>query len=155
MGALFAWLEGTGVAMTVASSTGLTASLSAVHLLGFTLVTGGAVVANLGALGVLFPRHQVVDVVRPANRAILIGLGVSLVTGLLLFSARATVVSSNGTFQLKIMLLIVAALLHFVVQPRVVGAHAKAQGVARAAGAISLCLWLGLAITACAFILLE
>jgi hypothetical protein len=151
---LLTWLESTGIATSVASSATLTASLSAVHVIGFTLVTGGALVANLRSLGALFRERNAVDVAGPANRAILLGLAISVSTGLLLFSARATEASANGTFRLKMFLLVAAVLFHFVLQPR---AAARGDGLqrTRAASAIGLTLWLALAVTACAFILLE
>lgn len=51
MSPFFAWVEPTGVATTVRPPLLLTGGLSAVHLLGFRLVTGGALVANLRLLG--------------------------------------------------------------------------------------------------------
>jgi hypothetical protein len=151
MNALFVWLEATGIARAIAGSTMLTGSLSAVHVVGFTLVMGGALVANVQSIGALFSPREAIDLDRSASRIILTGLAISLVTGVLLFTARATDVSSNGIFQLKMLLLIAAALFHFTVRRRV-AVHAKP---ARAAGALSLALWLALAVTACAFILLE
>jgi hypothetical protein len=41
-----------------------------VHVIGFTLVTGGALVANLNLLGVLFPGRSPMEVTRPASRGI-------------------------------------------------------------------------------------
>jgi hypothetical protein len=149
MSELFGWIENTSLAGAVAGSAGLTASLSAIHIVGFTLVTSGALVANLRALGVLFRAQPVANVVRPASGAILVGLAISMSTGALLFAARAAEVSSNGTFQLKMVLLAAAASFHFTVHRRLAAEHE------RVAGAIGLSLWLGLAVTACAFILLE
>jgi hypothetical protein len=148
------WLENTAIAASVASSTLLTASLSAVHVIGFTLVIGAALVANLRSLGALFRERSAVDVAGPTNRAILLGLAISVSTGFLLFSARATEVGANGTFRLKMLLLVLAVLVHFVLQPRA-AASVRGPQRARAASAIGLTLWLGLAVTACAFILLE
>lgn len=148
MGELFSWIEGTRVARTVAASAGLTASLSGIHVIGFTLVTSGAIVANLRVLGALFRARPIAEVVRPANGAILAGLAISVSTGALLFAARATEVSSNGTFKLKMLLLAAAAAFHFTVNRRL-------TANAPIAGAAGLSLWLGLAVTACAFILLE
>ena len=51
MAAFFVWLEGTRMAIAVRDSLMLTGALSAVHLVGFTLTTGGALVANLNLLG--------------------------------------------------------------------------------------------------------
>jgi hypothetical protein len=155
MQSLLALISTSRVARGVADSATLTAWLSAVHALAFTLVTGAALVANLRALGVLLARMELRDVVAPANRAILIGLAISVVTGGLLFSARATEAAANGWFRLKMLLLIIAAVFQF----RILGAAAREPPVARdriaASGAMGLLLWLGLAVTACAFILLE
>jgi hypothetical protein len=149
MNELFGWIESTGLARAVAGSAVLTASLSAFHVIGFTLVTSGALVANLRTLGALFRTRPMAEVIRPTNRAILAGLAISVSTGGLLFAARANEVSSNGTFQLKMLLLAAAASFHFTVHRRLAAAHAPVGG------ALGLSLWLGLAVTACAFILLE
>jgi hypothetical protein len=151
MATLFSWLEATGIATTIASSTTLTGSLSAVHVVGFTLVMGGALAANLQSLGALFPQRQTIGFEGSANRVILAGLAISLLTGILLFSARATDVAGNGTFRLKMLLLITAVLFHFTARRRAVAGTTHA----RAASALSVALWAGLALAACAFILLE
>jgi len=144
MSTLLAWIESTALASTIAQSLALTASLSAIHLLGFTLVMGSALLGNFERLGVVLPQGSVADVVRPANRALIIGLAMSVTTGALLFSARASEVGANGTFQLKMLLLVMAVTCQVAVAPR-----------ARAGAILSLAFWLALAVTACAFILLE
>jgi hypothetical protein len=150
MGTLLGWIESTTVATGVANSARLTAWLSAVHLLGFTFVTSGALVYGLRSLGLLFPQLDTFGLARHANRLVVTGLAISVFTGALLFAARATSVGVNGTFQLKMLLLIAAAGFHFAVQR--VGAPPRP---ALALSAVGLCLWLGVAVTACAFILLE
>jgi len=155
MQSLLTWIETTNVARSVAGSAALTSWLSAVHALGYTVVIGSAIVANLRVLGALLPRTPVRDVVAAANRAIIVGVAVSVVTGGLLFSARAVEAGANGTFQLKMLLLISAAAFQFTIL-RVLAASerpaARSRIVASAAG---LSLWLGLAVAAFAFILLE
>ena len=117
--AFFAWLEATSVATTVRDSLTLTGALSSVHVIGFTLVTGGALIANLNLLGVLFPGRPPIEVTRPASRGIAVGLAISGLTGLLLFAPRATVASVNWIFQLKMALLVSAVLFHVLVHRRV------------------------------------
>ena len=155
MDALFAWIETTSIARHVAESPMLPASLSAIHLLGFTLVTGGAFVGNLRLLGVLFPQRPIIDVTRAATRGILLGLIISVLTGALLFSARAAAASANGTFQLKMLLLASAAIFHFTVHRSVTERATVIAPRIRATGAIGLSLWIGLACAGAAFILLE
>jgi hypothetical protein len=151
----FVWLEGTGVATTVRDSLMLTGALSAVHLVGFTLVTGGALVANLNLLGLLFRGRPPIEVTRPATRGIAVGLAISALTGVLLFGPRATVASANSIFQMKMALLAAAVAFHLTVHQRVARKQAGADAVRRVTGAVGLLLWLGLALAGCAFILLE
>ena len=154
MAAFFVWLEGTRMAIAVRDSLMLTGALSAVHLVGFTLTTGGALVANLNLLGVLFPGRPPIEVTRPASRGIAVGLTISALTGLLLFAPRATVASVNGIFQTKMLLLVAAVLFHALVHQRVAVSTVSASA-RRGTGAIGLLLWTSLALAGCAYILLE
>lgn len=154
MSSFFVWLEGTAIATTVRDSLMLTAALSAVHVVGFTLVTGGALVANLNLLGLLFRERPALEVTRPVTRGIAVGLAISVATGVLLFGPRATAASANSIFQTKMALLAAAVLFHLTVHQRV--ARSEVTGAARrATAAAGLLLWTGLALAGCAFILLE
>jgi hypothetical protein len=154
MSTFFVWLEGTPMATTVRDSLMLTGGLSAVHLIGFTLITGGALVANLNLLGVLFRGRTAIEVSRPATRGIVLGLGISIVTGTLLFAPRATVASVNGIFQTKMLLLASAVLFHLAVHQRV-ARTSPSTFARRSTAVVGLLLWVGLALAGCAFILLE
>ncbi|HVG72018.1 MAG TPA: DUF6644 family protein [Vicinamibacterales bacterium] len=154
MAAFFVWLEGTRMAIAVRDSLMLTGALSAVHLVGFTLTTGGALVANLNLLGLLFPDRPPLEVTRPASRGIALGLTISALTGVLLFAPRATVASVNGIFQMKMLLLVAAVLFHSLVHQRV-ARTATSSSMRRGTGAVGLVLWVGLALAGCAYILLE
>jgi len=145
MDGILAWLQATTLAGTVRESIGLTSALSALHALGFTCIMGGALFANLGRLGVLFPARPVRELTVPGSRLIALGLTISLPTGLLLFAPRAAIAGHNTFFQLKMLLLVTAAAVQFGLLRR----------ETRAIGAAGLALWLGLAAAACAFILFE
>ena len=147
------WIENTSLARAVGSSADITAWLSAVHAVGFALVTGAALVANLRGVGAVLRQAAIGDVVRPANRAIFLGLVISASTGALLFAARATEAAANGFFVLKMSLLLAAAVFQFSVVRRT--ATGRSQTAAACASAAALSLWLGLALAACAFVLLE
>lgn len=155
MSSFLEWIQTTGPATTVKESLLLTGALSAVHLLGFTLVTGGALVSNLRLLGVLFSQRPIEEVTEPAARGIAVGLILSVTTGLLLFAPRAMAASANRTFQLKMLLLLGAATFHFTLHRKVARRLPAAAGLVRMTGGVGLVLWLGLALAGCAFILLE
>ena len=154
METVFAWLQSTAVAAAVGDSILLTGALSAVHLLGFTLVTGGGLVANLRLLGVILSDRPPLEIVRPASRGVAAGLLISVATGLLLFAPRAIAASSNRTFQIKMLLLVSAAVFHFTVHRAVSARPVVRRGVLGAVGGAGLLLWISLALAGCAFILL-
>jgi hypothetical protein len=152
---LLTWLQNTTVAMTIANSLYLLAVLSALHLVGFTLLMGSSLVGNLRLVGVLLPTLPVASVLAPTRRAIVVGLGISVTTGVLLFSTRANNAAHNWIFELKMALLVTATAFHFVVQSRfgrTDDAAAAAQGVV---GVVGLVLWISVALAGCAFIFLE
>ena len=155
MEALFAWLQATAMARAVAESTLLTGALSAVHLLGFALVTGGAFVSNLRLMGALLREFPVLDVSRPATRGIALGLVISIATGFLLFASRATAASANRTFQIKMLFLASAAAFHFFVHRAVIRRPLTSRVALRAVGATGFVLWAGVALAGAAYILLE
>jgi hypothetical protein len=149
---LFEWIEATSLARAIQGSTAYTGTLSSVHLIGLALVVGGALFSTLAGFGVLGPREYRGDAIRPAARAISIGLAISIVTGVLLFAPRAVSASENGTFRLKMSMLALAAVLHITLLRAGV---IEVGGIARVARALGLALFLGVALAGCAFILLE
>jgi hypothetical protein len=149
-------LQASWLAHAIGESQMATASLSALHLVGFTIVMGSAFASNLRMMGALLPDVHAIEVVRPALRTLVVGLLVSAVTGALLFVPRASAAAANTTFRVKLSLLVIAALVHFVVM-RVEAARDGAAGTLRqrATGAVGFALWAGVAVAGCVFILLE
>lgn len=154
MGPFVSWMEATSIAGTIRESSRLTGALSACHLIGLTLIAGGAIVSNLATFGFLGESDHRVEVTRPAARAMTCGLCISVATGLLLFAPRASSAVGNGTFQLKMLLLALAGLLHFSLQ-RTNRRTPVISGIRRAGGTFELALWLGVALAGCAYILIE
>ena len=148
-------LQHSWLAQTIAESQMLTATLSAAHLLGFTLVMGSAVVSNLRLIGVMFTDQPATQITQPARRALWLGACLSAATGVLLFMPRATGAVDNDFFRVKMTLLVLALLVLTTVQGKVARREAAERGVARVVGAIGLALWIGVALAASAFILLE
>lgn len=149
------WLEATRLATAIGASLPLIASLSAAHLLGFTLTMGSAMVANFRLLGIFLATRPVGEVTRPTGLGIVVGLLVSIATGLLLFAWRATELAANPTFQLKMLLLATAAAFHFTWHRRAARPAVADARWLRATGTIGLVFWCALALAGCALILLE
>jgi hypothetical protein len=152
---LLSWLQTSRVAAAMGESTLLTAFLSGVHLLGLTLVVGGAIVSSLRFIGWMFPERPAAEVTSGAVRGITVGLVVSVATGILLLAPRASAAAENEFFRAKMLLLVTAAAFHFAVYRRLTSRRAGSRASLALAGALSVALWLGVAIAGCAYILLE
>jgi hypothetical protein len=151
----FTWLESTGLARTVGESLMVTAWLSAVHVIGYTLVMSSGLVWNLRAAGAFLKAQPLPSIARPAVRILIAGLAISVPTGLLLFAPRASYTAPSGIFQLKMVLLLVAASTQLTLSSVVLGERDVSPALVRAGGVIGLLLWLSLAVAACWFILFE
>ena len=147
------WVQATGLAQTIGGSLLLTGFLSSVHLLGITLVAGGAFVSGLRLLGVMLPDRPLSSVTHAARRGIVLGLVVSVSSGLLLVAPRALGAFDNSFFQVKMLLLIVALVFHFSFYRAV--ALNRDESPLRFAGILQITLWFGVVAAGCAFILLE
>ncbi|NIO40677.1 MAG: hypothetical protein GTO41_11155 [Burkholderiales bacterium] len=152
---LFVWLESTALARTVGESLSITAWLSAIHMIGFTLVMSGALIWNLHASGALLPDAPTKSIARTAARLLALGLTVSLITGFALFAPRASYTAPNGVFQLKMALLLAAMIFQFAINLSVLRRPTTSVASLRANGVLGAMLWVSLAITACWFILFE
>jgi hypothetical protein len=151
----FVWLQSTALAGSIAESVMATALLSAVHLVGFAVLMGSVLVSALRQMGLIFTEQPAGHSTVAADRAVLIGVTISMATGLLLFASRAPAAAANGIFQLKMLLLAAAAIFHLVFFRRLPRRVDAAPRLLRVNGAAGLTLWVAVALAGCAFILLE
>lgn len=152
---LFSRLETTELARIVGESLAITAWLSAIHVIGFTLVMSAGIVWNLHAAGLLLRSAPAKAVAGSAVRLLALGLAVSLLTGFALFLPRASQAAALGVFRLKMALLLSAAAYQFTVNALVLRKPNVSLNSLRASGILGTMLWAALAMTACWFILFE
>lgn len=155
MTAITAWIQSTGIATAIAGSRNLTGALSAAHLVGLTLVLGSAFVRGLRAFGALLPDARADQVIGATNRGVAIGCAISVVTGLLLWSARASEAATNGYFQLKMGLVAASVVLHAVLVSRATSPRSRMDPPSPALHGAALLLWFGVVLAGCAFIFVE
>jgi hypothetical protein len=110
----FAWLQSTSIARAVAETQMLIAALSAIHLIGLSLVVGSSFVSALALTGLAFPGWSRTEMAA-TSRAVVVGLCISALTGALMFASRAEAASQNSFFQLKMLLLIAAAVCQLAI----------------------------------------
>src|SRR5436190_9384586 len=106
----FSRIEHSTIAMTIRDSTVLTGGLSGVHLIGLTLLVGSVLVSSAALAGVLANDQSIAEVTRATRRASVAGLIISVSSGLLLVSFRLVMSAANRSFQIKMLMLVAAAL---------------------------------------------
>jgi hypothetical protein len=153
-GNFFAQIEKSTLAITIRDSTILTGGLSGLHLLGLTLLVGSVLVSTAVLAGLVVNGQPVAEITRAARRASIVGLCISVTTGLLLVSFRLTMSTASQAFQIKMLTLVAAAIFHFVVY--VPAARGRRSFVSPGiAGGVAFLLWFGVVLGGCAFILFE
>ena len=153
--ALLAWIQTTRIASTIGNSTLLTGLLSGIHLLGLTWLVGAALVSSLRMVGMTLTDRPLSDVTSGPGRGMIMGLAISVSSGLLLFSPRAVMAADNSFFQVKMLLLCAAVLFHFAVYRGISRRTDAESSAVKFTGGVGLILWFGVAVAGCAFILFE
>jgi hypothetical protein len=142
------WLEASSLAVAMRQWLWLYPIVEIVHIVGFVMLVGSAIMFDLRLLGV--SRHlPVADMARhllPWSRAALVLI---LPTGLMMFAAHATEMAANPAFRLKLLLIAVAGLnaaaFHVGIFKSVViwNRDAPAPAAAKVSAMLSLALWTG------------
>ena len=106
---MLVWLESRPLSVWVHESTSVWAqpTIMTLHTMGMAVLVGAAWVLDLRLLGI--SRNVPLSAFRWVFRAVMVGLIVNLVTGVLLFAARATTWGTAIPFLIKIGLVIASA----------------------------------------------
>ncbi len=141
------WLELTGLGEAMRKSAWMYPIVEIVHILGFVVLVGAAMMFDLRVLG-LGRGLPVTALARHLLRWSWVGLALVVPAGIMMLTAHATEFATNPAFLLKLALLATAAanvaFFHMVPyrsvrQWDVTGA---APGAARAAAALSIVIWI-------------
>jgi len=141
---VFEWLEYSSLAVFIRQSPLLFPAIEIVHIVGFIVLVGSAVLFDLRLLGVAkkLSVKDVADYVLPWSRRSLI---VVVPSGLLLFISQAEALSTNVVFGLKLILILMAftnaGIFHRFTFPSVSNWSTSTPPAAKAAAFISLALW--------------
>jgi len=144
------WLHDTAWAETIRANELLFPTFESLHVLAITLVLGSIVVVDLRLLGFTSRNRPVTKLIREVLPVTWVAFAVAVLTGGTLFASNAVEYAHNFPFQMKMLLMLLAGLnmlvFHFITY-RGIGQWDEAQRTppsARAAGAISITLWLGI-----------
>jgi hypothetical protein len=147
----FEWLTLTDFALYLRKSPYLIGLLSAIHLLGLTLIGGSGIVSCLRSVGILLPERPLVEILKPAGQGIFLGFGLSLGSGVFLFAPRAASAVQNPAFQIKMTLALAAVVFHCTLYYLLARRVALRPPVLSLAAVLGLALWLGVAFAGFAF----
>lgn len=144
-------LDGTWIGTTVKTSVWIFPVLETLHFIGLAILIGGIAVLDLRVLGVckgvpVGPLHKMLPLV-------FIGFGINLVTGVLFFLSDPLGYGVNPSFQLKMILVLLAGLNALWFELRLArhvsewGAGADCSRHAKIVCGLSLFLWAGIITT--------
>jgi hypothetical protein len=117
------------------------AGLQVVHVLGFIILLASLVLISLRMLKVTLPGQTLPSVVADANRLLWLGLGMTTLSGTLMFIATPKLYFYKGAFDLKMVLLAAALLVHFTLFRRISRNESVGRLQTRAAVGLSLVFW--------------
>jgi uncharacterized protein DUF6644 len=144
------WLHDTAWAETIRANELLFPTFESLHVLAITLVLGSIAVVDLRLLGFASRSRPLTKLLREVLPVTWVAFVVAVISGSTLFASNAVEYAHNFPFQMKMLLMLLAGLnmlvFHFITY-RGIGQWdetARPPTAARAAGAISMTLWLGI-----------
>jgi len=138
-------LQHTGWATTLATTRWLYALVSVAHYFTIFLFVGTILLVNLRILGLAARNQPLLSFVEQLQPWTLIGLGIALVSGFLLFATEAGDFAAATPFRFKILIISLAIIFSVAVQ-RNVSNWDRAPAIpvkAKLLALISMVLWLG------------
>jgi hypothetical protein len=148
------WSYATRIGTVIHESAWMFAAIESVHLLGLAAMGGAILLMDLRLLGLGLGDEPLAELARDAQRVLVAGLTVMLVTGVLLYLSEATKFYSDDfwgsaefPFIYKMLFLALALLFTFTIRRRALAsARAFPRGARPLIGLISMLLWLGVAV---------
>lgn len=139
----FRWLNHTHFSFFMRNSRWGFAIVEMAHLLGLATLGGSVLLVDLRLLGIGLRRQPVSRIARGLAPVVLAGLGVIVASGLLLMAAFPLKYYYSPAFRLKMVLLVLAVSLHFLLQHHVKKLNDSDTPIlwAKVAAVFSLALW--------------
>ena len=144
---LLQWLESSALSTLFRQSALLYPSVEIIHIAGFAVLVGSAVLFDLRLLG-LARKIPVTDSIRHFLFWARVGFLLALLSGGILFMVNAVSLASNAAFRVKLVLILFAglnaAIFHFHTRRTVDSwdVNTPPPAKARAAGIVSILLWI-------------
>lgn len=138
----FQWADTLWVSEWIRASTWAFALIEVFHLFGLTILLGTLAVVNLRLFGVGLKSPHIKDLASDAWTWMLIGGGVSVSSGFLLFASEAMKCYASGPFFIKMPLLFFALVFTFAFQKKMTRSD-EPSGASKFGAVLSMVLWFG------------
>jgi hypothetical protein len=142
-------LQDTAIPAAIREDETLFPAVECIHVLAICTVIGTISIVDLRLLGLASRDRPVLELSRDVLWCTWIAFGIAAISGGLLFSSKAIAYSGNFYFQAKLLLLVLAGLnmasFHLLSGRKMGewGVSVRPPFAARAAGGLSLLLWIG------------
>jgi uncharacterized membrane protein len=143
------WLEQIRWIVAVNSSTSGAVIVELIHYLSFFLLVGTIVFVDLRVLGIAGRSQSITALAKQFFPLTWLGLIFATLSGFILFAGYATAFARTDVFQFKILVILTAAIVGFLVQWRITSQArlsdktAGSDAATRLLALISLVLWIG------------
>jgi hypothetical protein len=117
-------------------------TLECIHIVGIAVLAGTIAMVDFRLLGFGMRRQTSAEIAKDLGPWTLIGLVLVLISGPLLFSSDPDMYYLNRSFQVKMVLLVLAIAFHYTVHRKVALAGAEAAA-SKLVACVSLALWVG------------
>jgi uncharacterized membrane protein len=147
------WLDTQSWSTQIHESIYLYAWIETTHVLTLMVFLGMLFVIDLRMLGLVFPNVRASTIAQRLDRPMMIGFGLMVISGLLLYYAIPVRTTQSLWFRIKVVLLILAAINAFTFRARMQASAGswdldpKPPRHIRLGAAISIGLWAGVVVT--------
>lgn len=143
---LLTQIQNSAVAHAISKSNHLVgAGLQIVHVIGLVILLASLVLISLRVLGLVFKQQIAPQIAQEATRLVWLGLALTVISGVLMFVASPKLYFYNWAFQLKMLLVLAAAIIQIALFRKVAASDSPNPAFARVSVALSLICWFGVA----------
>lgn len=146
--AAFEWIERSPVGQFMRGAPVVFPIFEIIHLLGLALFVGTLLLTDLGLLGIAMRRQPIQQVASALAPWTWRGFAILLITGPFMFTAQAAKWHDNPVFWFKMLFLLIATVFQLSVRRKIVSADLSLHpATAKLIGAVSLVLWISIALS--------
>lgn len=142
----FDWCEATPLGLWLKQAMWGFASIETVHIMALAVLLGAMAVVDLRLLGLGLKRLPAAELSGLLAPWFWTSLVTMIVSGSCLFVGEAVRLSTSGPFTFKMLFLLMAVIVHLTIHRKAVASGLDGAALGKAAAALSLICWLGIAL---------